>query len=295
MPNTGAPLRDLETAFPSLDPTVIQLVYSQCQRNIQKSAEALHSMAMVNASDTSSREEIILEGPRCGLTGNDENTTIKLHSFLLQQRSGCNVPRFAELWMKMNEFYDVHILAGNVDVANTVPGLTEAFLCFVTGLYLDVKHKNEYAFYTTPPFKLGTQMSEIVLWLQTLMARLADTKSKSLSDLVLQLACTRLFHHLYTRHQKKAWIRNTSTIDSDMLAALDVDRQLRHEQDVAFQSALEVDLDRIHQEEASKESESEVEEPEMQQPLLGQESRAERAARFAAAFDKRASQLNKKQ
>ena len=80
-----------------------------------------------------------------------------------------------------------------------------------------------------------------------------------------------------------------------MLAALDVDRQLRHEQDVAFQSALEVDLDRIHQEEASKESESEVEEPEMQQPLLGQESRAERAARFAAAFDKRASQLNKKQ
>ena len=325
LPNTGAPLRDLETAFPSLDPTVIQLVYSQCQRNIQNSFEALRSMGMANASDVSTREEIILDGPRCGLTGKDEDTTTKLHSFLLKQRSGCNVPRFAELWIKMNEFYDVQILAGNKDVANTVPGLTEAFLCFVTGLYLDVKHKNEYAFYERQhPFKLATQMSEIVLWLQTLMARLADTQSKSLSDMVLQLACTRLFQHLCTRHQKKAWIRNTSTIDSDMLAALDVDRQLRHEQDVAFQSALEVDLDRIRQEKASKESEVrherdvafqsalevdldrirqekaskesefEVEGSEMQQPLLRQESRAERAARFAAAFDKRTSQQKNK-
>ena len=109
-----------------------------------------------------------------------------------------------------------------------------------------------------------------------------------------------------------------------MLAALDVDRQLRHEQDVAFQSALEVDLDRIRQEKASKESEVrherdvafqsalevdldrirqekaskesefEVEGSEMQQPLLRQESRAERAARFAAAFDKRTSQQKNK-
>merc|ERR1712159_207605 len=51
----------------------------------------------------------------------------------------------------------------------------------------------------------------------------------------------RLFGHLYGRHKKRSWIRNTSSIDSDVLAALDLDRKLMREQDQAFTEALEND------------------------------------------------------
>lgn len=256
LPKTGAPLRDLETAFPSLDASVIGLVYVQCGRDIQKTAKALHTM--LGSSD--SREDSEESAQKLDSQYTDNILVNAVFQFLLQspqERPLCmekesfdaSLPRYALMWRFLKKKYDVISLAGNQDIADTVFGVSEAFLIFVTGLYLQIKDQNDEEFFTVQkPFRL-IELSEIVVWLQSLMARLSEKErytrfqgeDQNIVELVLQLACLRLFGHLYNRHKKRSWIRNTSSIDSDILAALDVDRKLMQEQDQAFSDALTED------------------------------------------------------
>merc|ERR1719240_2149446 len=87
------------------------------------------------------------------------------------------------------------------------------------------------------------------MMLQSIMSRFADKTSSSsvtksptdMVNLVLYLASLKLFKHLYDRHEKKPWIRNTSSLDSDLLKAVEIDREIMKEQDEALKLALAAD------------------------------------------------------
>ena len=309
IPETGAPLRNLETAFPSLDPSVIGLVYVQCNRDVQKAAKALHTM-----SGSSDSAEASGEIPRSS-TYSKNALVNSVSQFLLQpppKAPACvekealdlECPRYAVMWKFLKKNYDVTSLAGNQEIADTVSGASEAFLVFVTGLYLQLRGQDEEEFFTLQkPFKL-LQLSEIVLWLQSLMARLGEKerhtrfqgKHQNIVELVLQLACLRLFTHLHSRHKTRSWIRNTSSIDSDVLAALDLDRRLMREQDEAFTEALmadqkkgsassaENDLGEAQTEEA--EERKEAVQPEPAKTMTREEIRAARLAALEKRLNK---------
>ena len=48
------------------------------------------------------------------------------------------------------------------------------------------------------------------------------------------------------RHKRKSWIRNTSSLSSEILQAVEIDRNLIKEQDEALQAALETDRSIAH-------------------------------------------------
>ena len=121
-------------------------------------------------------------------------------------------------------------------------------------------------------------------------------KHQNIVELVLQLACLRLFTHLHSRHKTRSWIRNTSSIDSDVLAALDLDRRLMREQDEAFTEALmadqkkgsassaENDLGEAQTEEA--EERKEAVQPEPAKTMTREEIRAARLAALEKRLNK---------
>merc|ERR1711916_174441 len=92
-------------------------------------------------------------------------------------------------------------------------------------------------------------LSNIVMMLQSIMSRLSGNtysvkkvkSAKHTVNLVLYLASLKLFEHLNKRHKKKPWIRNSSSLDSEMLKAVEIDRNIMKEQDEAFKLALAAD------------------------------------------------------
>ena len=87
------------------------------------------------------------------------------------------------------------------------------------------------------------------MMLQSIMSRLSGNtysvkkvkSAKHTVNLVLYLASLKLFEHLNNRHKKKPWIRNSSSLDSEMLKAVEIDRNIMKEQDEAFKLALAAD------------------------------------------------------
>ena len=148
----------------------------------------------------------------------------------------------------LNTKFDLAVLSGNDEIANAVPGLSEALFIFITMLYIAIKNQSDDAFYELQkPFNLSTDLSNIVMMLQSIMSRLSGNtysvkkvkSAKHTVNLVLYLASLELFEHLNNRH-KKPLIRNSS-LDSEMLKAVEIDRNIMKEQDEAFKLALAAD------------------------------------------------------
>ena len=265
---TGAPLQDLITHFKTLDSEIVSLVYyGQGKRNMELSISALNEMT----GETQNNSESIVDG--VFKVNNDlikripskelQNLLSYLtngfkHSAETTSRDGKKIPPFLHLWHVLNTKYNVDVTLGNNDVARTIPGLSEAVYVFITCLFLVIKSQSDEEFHRLQyPFQLGTDLSKIVTMLQLLMSRLSSIQNNGqISDIshsydqvfnaVLYLGSLRLFNHLVDRHKRKSWIRNTSSLSSEILQAVEIDRNIMKEQDEAFQAALDTDQSIAH-------------------------------------------------
>lgn len=265
---TGAPLQDLITHFKTLDSEIVSLVYyGQGKRNMELSISALNEMT----GETQNNSESIVDGvfkvnndlikriPSKGLQNLLSYLTNGFkHSAETTSRDGKKIPPFLHLWHVLNTKYNVDVTLGNNDVARTIPGLSEAVYVFITCLFLVIKSQSDEEFHRLQyPFQLGTDLSKIVTMLQLLMSRLSSIQNNGqISDIshsydqvfnaVLYLGSLRLFNHLVDRHKRKSWIRNTSSLSSELLQAVEIDRNIMKEQDEAFQAALDTDQSIAH-------------------------------------------------
>jgi len=265
---TGAPLKDLMNHFNTLDSEIVSLVYyGQGKRNMELSISALNEMI----GETGNSSESIIDRPfKLNKDLIEKIPSKELRNLLLYlingfshsaettSRQGMTIPPFVQLWHVLSTKYNVDVTLGNNDVARTIPGLSEAVFVFITCLYLVLKSQSDEEFHRLQyPFQLGTDLSKIVTMLQLLMSRLSSIpNSVQLSDAshscdntfnaALYLGSLRLFNHLVDRHKRKSWIRNTSSLSSEILQAVEIDRNLMKEQDEALQAALETDRSIAH-------------------------------------------------
>ena len=255
---TGAPLKDLINHYTWLDSEVINLVYyGQCNRDVSLTTTALNNMLeggnsnddnnIGNKMNVDMEVQIDFFDQVCDQMPSKQARDILVY---LMGEDTMDSPPYLKLWNILNTKFDLAVLSGNDEIANAVPGLSEALFIFITMLYIAIKNQSDDAFYELQkPFNLSTDLSNIVMMLQSIMSRLSGNtysvkkvkSAKHTVNLVLYLASLKLFEHLNNRHKKKPWIRNSSSLDSEMLKAVEIDRNIMKEQDEAFKLALAAD------------------------------------------------------
>merc|ERR1719502_1004432 len=153
-------------------------------------------------------------------------------------------------WLRLS-CEPVHLLSEfGVSIAETVPPV--AFI-FTFCLYTHLCQLPDSDFYgSKAPLPLATEMSHAVLFLQALTSRLSSRSSEGYpsvnSDHIfapfLRLACHRLLGHLLNRHDRKPFIRNTTSLDPEIAAYLEDERQLKLKQEEEYQASLRLDAER---------------------------------------------------
>merc|ERR1711871_1135038 len=205
--------------------------------------------------------QVIVDGSTCDLSllGSEAATAIQ---YWLGQGEDA-VPRYIKLWKELLSKCSVssdwlrlscdpaHIISEfGITIAEAVPPV--AFI-FTFCLYIHLQQLSDKDFFgKNPPLPLATEMSHTVLFLQALTARLSapaialdlTTKSDELFAPFLRLSCHRLLGHLMDRHERNAYIRNTTSLNPEIAAYLEEERQLKKKQEEEYQESLRLDAER---------------------------------------------------
>ena len=185
-------------------------------------------------------------------------------------------PRFVQLWEMFETTFGAMRIAGDVQLRSTIPSLSAACYLFCMWLYHYVSPLSNDAFdQRQHVLPLATDMSRVVVFLQSLLASSRDrSRDRSSPDrgrgsnatsfvdvdvpMVLQQlqpflvnACDAVYTVLVDHHRRSPWIRNSSDVDATTREMLDIDRQLRREQNVDFVDALADDKLRVEKEQAA--------------------------------------------
>ena len=174
-----------------------------------------------------------------------------------------SLPRYIHLWKDLRRKCSissdwlrlssepVHLLSEfGVSIAETVPPVV---FIFTFCLYTHLCQLPDSDFYgSKAPLPLATEMSHAVLFLQALTSRLSSRNSEGHSSVnsdqlfapFLRLVCHRLLGHLLNRHDRKPFIRNTTSLDPEIAAYLEDERQLKLKQEEEYHASLRLDAER---------------------------------------------------